>query len=111
EVIVDNSDNAIMAACNATGATVTDYTAAPVYMTSEGNGAHEWIIEFGKQPENIDAFVEKLDSSLQTINSDYEAKRHKDIALRMPIVHQMPPGGFNNWLKSKGKLGGQHKIP
>lgn len=111
EVIVDNTDNAIAEACRQTGAVVNDYTAAPVYMTGDSNGAHEWIIEFEHLPCPLEVFTDKMDKALQNINSDYEAKRHKDIALRMPIVHRMPTGGFNKWLKDKGKLGGQHKIP
>ncbi len=111
EVIVDNSDHAIAAACRQTGAVVNDYTAAPVYMTDESNGAHEWIIEFDHLPCPLEEFTRILDKELQNVNSDYEAKRHKDIALRMPIVHRMPVHGFNKWLKDKGKLGGQHKIP
>jgi hypothetical protein len=111
EVIVDNSDNAIAIACAETGAIVVDYSAAPSYMTGETNGAHEWIIEFEHLPVSLELFTALLDSSLQAINSDYEAKRHKDIALRMPIVHQMPKDGFKRWLKDKGKLGGQHKVP
>lgn len=111
EVIVDNTDQAISEACKQTGAVVNDYTAAPVYMTGESNGAHEWIIEFEHLPCPLEEFVAKMDAALQAANSDYEAKRHKDIALRMPIVHQMPKGGFNKWLKDKGKLGGQHKVP
>lgn len=111
EVIVDNSDDAIAAASKITGAKVNDYTAAPVYMSEAENGAHEWIIEFEHLPCSIEEFTRVLDAELQKINTDYEAKRHKDIALRMPIVHQMPKGGFNKWLKDKGKLGGQHKVP
>jgi hypothetical protein len=111
EVIVDNSDHAIAEASRITGAIVNDYTAAPVYMSGSENGAHEWIIEFEHLPVPLDVFVVEMDKALQSINSDYEAKRHKNIALRMPIVHQMQKGGFNAWLKSKGKLGGQHKVP
>lgn len=111
EVIVDNSDHAIAVACEKTGAVVNDYTAAPVYMTGESNGAHEWIIEFDHLPCELSVFVAEMDAALQAVNSDYEAKRHKDIALRMPIVHRMPKNGFNAWLKDKGKLGGQHKVP
>lgn len=111
EVIVDNSDAAIAAASRETGAIVNDYTAAPVYMTGDSNGAHEWIIEFEHLPVALEVFVDAMDKHLQKINSDYEAKRHKDIALRSPIVHHMPKGGFNRWLKSNGKLGGQHKVP
>ena len=111
EVIVDNADHAIAKACRRTHANVTDYTAAPVYFSGESNGCHEWAIEFDKEPEDISAFTSILDKSLQEVNSDYEAKRYKDIALRLPIVHILPKGVFNQWLKNKGKLGGQHKIP
>lgn len=111
EVIVDNSDHAVAEASRITGAVVNDYTAAPVYMTGESNGAHEWIIEFEHLPCPLDVFVAEMDKALQKVNSDYEAKRHKDIALRMPIVHRMPKDGFNRWLKDRGKLGGQHKVP
>lgn len=111
EVIVDNTDHAIAEACKQTGAVVSDYTAAPVYMTGDSNGAHEWIIEFGHLPCPLEEFTVRLDAELQKVNSDYEAKRQKDIALRMPIVHRMPLHGFNTWLKDKGKLGGQHKVP
>ncbi|RQO29891.1 hypothetical protein DBR32_15050 [Taibaiella sp. KBW10] len=111
EVIIDNSDYAIEQACAQTGAIVNDYTAAPVYMTGNSNGAHEWIIEFENLPVPLPVFVEAMDLALQSVNSDYEAKRHKDIALRMPIVHDVAKGSFNAWLKSKGKLGGQNKVP
>jgi hypothetical protein len=111
EVIVDNADYAIAKACEVTGAEVADYSAAPVYMTGATNGAHEWIIEFDKLPCALEEFTRLMDKALQSINSDYEAKRHKDIALRMPIVHIMPKGGFAAWLKEKNKLGGQHKVP
>lgn len=111
EVIVDNSDRAIACACEKTGASVNDYTAAPVYFSDNGNGAHEWLIEFDKQPDDIARFAYELDSALKNCNSDYEAKRHKDIALRMPMVHAARTGLFNEWLSLNGKLGGQHKIP
>lgn len=111
EVIVDNTDAAVAAACKSTGAVVNDYTAAPVYFSEGGNGAHEWLIEFDKVPESLPQFVYELDTALKNINSDYEAKRHKDIALRMPDVKPLPKGTFTAWLGSKGKLGGQHKVP
>lgn len=111
EVVVDNTDQAIRLACEDTGAVLTDYTAAPIYFSEQGNGAHEWLIEFSKPPYDLQIFTEKLDASLQSINSDYEAKRYKSIALGMPSVRALPPGLFNRWLKSKGKLGGQHKVP
>lgn len=111
EVIVDNTDKAIAVASEKTNAVVNDYTAAPVYFSENNNGAHEWLIEFEKEPDNIDKFITTLDEELKNLNSDYEAKRHKNIALRLPIVHKLQPGAFNNWLRSKGKLGGQHKVP
>jgi hypothetical protein len=111
EVIVDNSDHAITIACEKTGAVVNDYTAAPVYFTDASNGAHEWLIEFDKEPESLEAFANELDTALKNINSDYEAKRHKSIALRLPIVHALRKGTFAEWLRNKGKLGGQHKVP
>lgn len=111
EVIVDNSDKAIALASEKTNAVVNDYTAAPVYFSENNNGAHEWLIEFEKDPDDLDAFTTDLDTALKNINSDYEAKRHKNIALRMPIVHKLAKGTFREWLRSKGKLGGQHKVP
>lgn len=111
EVIVDNSDKAIAFAAEKTNAVVNDYTAAPVYFSEHDNGAHEWLVEFEKEPDNFENFVSLLDSELKNINSDYEAKRYKNIALRLPIVHNLKPGTFNNWLRNKGKLGGQHKVP
>lgn len=111
EVIIDNSDQAIAAACNKTGAIVQDYTAAPVYFSHGSNGAHEWLIEFDKEPANLNQFTIELDAALKNCNSDYEAKRHKNIALRLPIVRSLQKGIFNEWLRSKGKLGGQHKVP
>ena len=111
EVIVDNTDKAIAIASSKTGAIVNDYTAAPVYFSDASNGAHEWLIEFEKEADSLEYFTEELDTALKHINSDYEAKRHKDIALGLPIVHALKKGTFNDWLHSKGKLGGQHKVP
>ncbi len=111
EVIVDNSDRAISLACKKTGAIVNDYTAAPIYFSGELNGTHEWLIEFEKEPGNLDQFTLEMDRALQSVNSDYEAKRHRDLALRMPVVHAMPKGTFTNWLQYNGKLGGQNKVP
>jgi hypothetical protein len=111
EVIVDNTDKAIAMACHNTDAVVNDYTAAPVYFSENSNGAHEWLIEFEKEPQHLQQFIFELDTALKNINGDYEAKRYKDIALGMPIVKPVPKNTFNNWLESKGKLGGQHKVP
>ena len=90
---------------------VSDYTAAPIYFSESKNGCHEWLIEFESAPVNLSEFAYELDCALKSLNSDYEAKRHKDIALSMAIVRALPKNSFNNWLYSKGKLGGQHKIP
>ena len=111
EVIVDNTDRAIAAASAKTGAIVNDYTAAPVYFSDNANGAHEWLIEFEKEPESLESFAEELDASLKNLNSDYEAKRHKNMALGPPRLHSLKKGTFNHWLQSRGKLGGQHKVP
>ena len=111
EVIVDNADVAIAAAALKTNAIVKDYTAAPIHFTANTNGAHEWLIEFDKAPEDLSIFTKEMDAALKAVNSDYEAKRHKNIALRMPVVHAMKQGTFTEWLRIKGKVGGQHKIP
>jgi GH3 auxin-responsive promoter len=111
EVMVDNTDKAIAIAAAKTNAVVNDYTAAPVYFSEGSNGTHEWLIEFDTAPQNLQEFTTELDIALKSINSDYEAKRHKDIALRMPIIHSLQKGIFKEWLRSKGKLGGQHKVP
>lgn len=111
EVIVDNSDHAIAIAAEQTRAIVNDYTAAPVYFKDGANGAHEWLIEFDKEPTDIHDFAIALDTALKNINSDYEAKRHRNIALRLPIVHSLTKGIFSIWLHRKGKVGGQHKVP
>jgi hypothetical protein len=111
EVIADNSDKAIAIAAQKTQSVVNDYTAAPVYFSDNSNGAHQWLVEFEHQPDNLQAFAYELDCALKSLNSDYEAKRHKDIALRMPVVNALPKGVFTEWLRSKGKLGGQHKVP
>jgi hypothetical protein len=111
ELIIDNTDKAISIASERTGSVVNDYTAAPVYFSDQSNGAHEWLVEFESDPPSIEMFSDELDNALKKLNSDYEAKRHKDIALRKPVIHKIEKGIFNQWLKSKGKLGGQHKVP
>jgi hypothetical protein len=111
ELIVDNTDKAIAMAANKTGAVVNDYTAAPLYFSDHANGSHEWLIEFDKEPADLSVFTTELDNALKSINSDYEAKRYKDIALHLPVIYSIPKGSFHAWLKRKGKLGGQHKVP
>ena len=111
EVIVENSDKAIAIASSKTNSVVSDYTAAPVFFSEHENGAHEWLIEFDKIPADMDEFTLALDNALKSVNSDYEAKRYRNIALRMPLVHILETGTFREWLKRKGNLGGQHKVP
>ncbi len=111
ELIADNADKAIAIACEQAGSIVKDYTAAPIYFGENSPGAHEWLIEFEQNPESMEVFRRSLDAALKELNSDYEAKRHRDIALTMPVIHSLPNGVFNEWLKQKGKLGGQHKVP
>ncbi len=111
ELIIENTEEALKAACNKTDATIIDYTVGPVFMDGKKQGAHEWIIEFEKHPKCVDFFTEILDNALKNSNSDYEAKRYNNMTLSMPKIHQAKSGLFYNWLKSKGKLGGQHKIP
>jgi len=111
ELIVDNADKALEAACRGTGAIISEYTAGPVYMGEVSKGTHEWLIEFEKAPDSIEEFTDLLDNTLKSINSDYEAKRHKDINLVRPVVRQVPTGTFTRWFRSKNKLGGQNKVP
>ncbi|MEO8086762.1 MAG: GH3 auxin-responsive promoter family protein [Bacteroidota bacterium] len=111
EVMIENTDNAVRIACEKTDALIRDYTVAPVYFSESENGAHEWLVEFEKAPDNIDYFIETLDTALKSLNSDYEAKRYKSMALRKPILKVLPDNTFYTWMKNKGKLGGQHKVP
>ena len=111
ELVVDNAEKGLEQACIATGAQVKEYTAAPIFMDDNAKCRHQWIIEFAVKPESIDEFAAILDRSLQAINSDYEAKRHKNITLQPLEIIEAKPGLFDSWLKNKGKLGGQHKIP
>lgn len=111
ELIVDNAEQGLLFACEQTGAQVSEYTAAPVYMNAEGQCRHQWLVEFSKQPDDIERFAEFLDQRLQQLNSDYEAKRFKGITLQRLELIAVPQGTFEAWLKSKGKLGGQHKVP
>lgn len=111
ELIVDNAEQAIMYACLKTNAIIKDYTAGPVYLKQNQSGAHEWLIEFQQEPEDMEKFVRFLDNRLKELNSDYEAKRSHDLALSVPVVRKLPPGTFYNWLKKNNKLGGQHKVP
>ncbi len=111
ELIVDNAEQAIAYACRKTGAEVSEYTAAPVFMDSHGRCAHQWLVEFTRLPSSVEEFTRLLDKRLKEVNSDYEAKRNKDITMQAPEVVVARQGLFNDWLRLKGKLGGQHKVP
>lgn len=111
EVIIDNAEQALKIACEKTGALIKEYTAAPIYMGDSAKGAHEWLIEFDVEPNDLNFFTTVLDNALCTINSDYEAKRYKSITLSLPVVKSMKPGTFFYWMKERGKLGGQNKVP
>ena len=111
EVIMENAEKALMTACKETGAAIKEYTAGPLYMSDNSKGAHEWMIEFETPPGNLDTFTEVLDNTLRSVNSDYEAKRYKDLTLKLPKVVSLEPGTFYIWMQKRGKLGGQNKIP
>ncbi|HEY4798201.1 MAG TPA: GH3 auxin-responsive promoter family protein, partial [Bacteroidia bacterium] len=111
EVIIDNTEKALKIACEKTNALVKEYTVAPVFMENDQSGAHEWLIEFERKPDDLNYFTEVLDNALKSLNSDYEAKRFNNFVLRLPLVRAMKEGTFYNWLKKKNKLGGQNKIP
>jgi len=111
ELIIENAEEALKRVCKKTKAEIIDYTVAPIFMDGKSKGSHEWIIEFRKEPKSIAYFTELLDNALKSINSDYESKRYQDMTLTMPKVHTAKEGLFYGWLKKKGKLGGQHKVP
>ena len=111
ELIVDNAEQGLAYACQQTGAVVNEYTAAPVFMDSNAKCRHQWLIEFAKRPADLQQFAALLDKHLQEINSDYEAKRYKDITLQPLEIIEARTNLFNDWLKLRGKLGGQHKVP
>lgn len=111
ELIVDNAEKGLSIACEKCKAVISEYTAGPVYLEGNSKGAHEWLIEFEKAPDDLNIFTDVLDNALKAVNSDYEAKRYHDLILGEPIIRSMPKNTFYNWLKSKGKLGGQSKVP
>lgn len=111
EVIVENAEEAVTKACEATGGIMTNFTAAPIFLEQNRRGGHEWVIEFHTQPRDLNEFSSILDESLRKINSDYDAKRSHDLALIAPRIHCVPEGTFYEWMKKRGKLGGQNKVP
>ncbi|HEY9008372.1 GH3 auxin-responsive promoter family protein [Ohtaekwangia sp.] len=111
ELIVENAETAIAKACEQTGAIIENFTAGPIYLDHGKKGGHEWIVEFKKKPSSLEHFTKILDKVLREINSDYDAKRAHDLALIEPRIHSVDEGTFYNWMKSRGKLGGQNKVP
>jgi len=111
-VMVDNTDRALAMTCADLDCTVTEYTVAPVFIVTPGErGAHEWCVEFGRPPRSISAFAKTLDKHLQDLNSDYAAKRRLDLVLTEIMVNVVAPGTFHLWMKKRGKMGGQGKVP
>ena len=109
--MITNVESALTKACEETKASVSDFTGAPVFMKDNEGGAHEWIFEFCKEPDNLELFIDVFDNHLKSINSDYEAKRYNNMTLKRPIVHIAKENLFYRWLEAKGKLGGQNKVP
>lgn len=111
ELMIDNAEKALAKACHVTGAVVSEYTAAPVYMDEDTKGKHQWLVEFEIKPDSSEEFIDVLDETLKNLNSDYEAKRFKDITLDRPELVSARKGLFYDWMKSRNKLGGQNKVP
>lgn len=111
ELMADNVEKAIEVACSRTNAVITDFTGCPIFMKDKERGGHEWALEFSKAPSSMDQFAAIFDTALKSLNSDYEAKRYKNFVLQPPLMHNLPKGTFYNWLRQKGKLGGQNKVP
>jgi len=111
ELIIDNALKALESACGKTGAMINEFTAAPVYFSDKSSGAHEWLVEFEKAPDDLAYFGEMLDNALKALNSDYEAKRYHNMVLGEPVIRPLPRGSFYNWLKKRDRLGGQFKVP
>jgi hypothetical protein len=111
ELVIENAESAMTKACKQTGATINNFTAAPIFFSEKNKAAHEWIIEFTTPPTDLEQFVDILDNTLREVNSDYDAKRYKNLALQRPIVHSVPENTFYRWLKQKGRIGAQIKVP
>lgn len=111
EIIIENAEKALAIACSKCNAEISDYTAAPIYFNNQKNAAHEWLIEFLRPPENLEVFIDAFDNALKSLNSDYEAKRYKNMVLGIPVIKSLPEQTFYNWLKKRDKLGGQNKVP
>jgi hypothetical protein len=111
ELMVENTDKALALTCQAMHCSIKDYTVAPIFMQGKEKGAHEWMIEFDQSPDSVTAFAELLDNHLQSVNSDYEAKRYNNMTLNPLKLNVARKNLFYDWLKERDKLGGQNKIP
>ncbi|MGD1889665.1 MAG: GH3 auxin-responsive promoter family protein, partial [Cyclobacteriaceae bacterium] len=111
ELMIENAEQALAESSNRTGALVENFTAAPQYIGDGKKGRHEWVIEFSQAPQTLEKFTSILDQELQSLNSDYAAKREKSLAVDIPLIHAVEPGTFYQWMKKRGKLGGQNKVP
>ena len=109
--MVSNTDKAVAQTCEKYGVAINEYTVAPLYLRHGNKGGHQWLVEFNKEPADLQAFIRDLDLNLQNINSDYEAKRFNDLALKQLDLIPLPKGTFFKWMESRGKLGGQNKVP
>lgn len=111
ELMIHNVEKAITVAAKEHQCIINEFTAAPYYFEDNKSGKHQWLIEFETFPDKLNEFVQTLDNELKTLNSDYEAKRHKNMVLNLPEIIPVAKGTFHRWLKQNNKLGGQHKIP
>ena len=111
ELMIGNAERALADACRQCNARVSEYTAAPVYMTAGSKGTHQWLVEFSAPPADLDAFTDRLDEALRALNSDYDAKRANNATMSRPVLRAVPPGTFARWMEQRGKIGGQHKVP
>jgi hypothetical protein len=109
--MIGNAENALAVACRERGAAVTEYTVAPLYMTLDQKGAHQWLVEFSEPPDDVERFADSLDRALCSVNSDYEAKRAGNGTMSRPVVRPLPAGTFLRWLETRGRVGGQNKVP
>jgi hypothetical protein len=109
--MINNAERAMTAVCEKHSASVANYTVAPLFMEGNSKGAHQWLIEFSTKPNDITDFTFDLDKELRSLNSDYDAKRNNNVTMSMPEVVVLNDGIFYEWMRQKGKLGGQNKVP
>jgi hypothetical protein len=111
-LISEEVERAVAAATEATGAGVADFHVGPVFPEATGQvGRHRYLMEFTGPPADAARFAAELDAALCRLNEDYQAHRAGDLTLGAPEVRAVRRGGFADWLRAQGKLGGQHKVP